>query len=82
MCCGCGCGLAVAMVQAEEKVRQQGAGPAGLLLASREEGFVGPQQTRPAQSARGWEALKRSLKCLVGGRETVRSAAPVIASAA
>ncbi len=81
MCCGCGCGLAVAMVQAEEKVRQRASAPTGLPLASHEEGFVGQQQARPVQSARGWEALKRSLRSLVGG-EAERPAAPVIASAA
>lgn len=82
MCCGCGCGLAVALAEAEARAARLESGPGGIQAPLHDADFDPAYGVSRASSARGWEALKRSLRSLVGGGEAERPAAPVVASAA
>ena len=61
MCCSCGCALAVAMAEAEEKARIR------LSSTRSVSALAGPEmkETQGGRPARGWEALKQSLRVFV-----------------
>lgn len=61
MCCSCGCALAVAMAEAEEKARL------GLSFPRNVSTPVGSDMVEKpgGRPARGWEALKQSLRAFV-----------------